>query len=101
VRYLTAIAIVSAFFATSASAVREFLILQEPQPAQRVEGVVLDSAGLPIEGMTVSDCTPKWSKILRSTTTDSKGHFDLSRHFDLPPKIRQDGLLPALRSSPV
>jgi hypothetical protein len=79
VRYLTTIAIVSAFFATSASAVREFVILDEPLPAQRVEGVVLDPGGAPIPDMTVSDCAPEWAAVLRSTTTDSKGHFRLSR----------------------
>jgi hypothetical protein len=79
VRCLTTIAIVSAFFATSASAVREFVILEEPLPAQRVEGVVLDPGGEPIPDMTVSDCTPQWAAVLRSTTTDSKGRFRLSR----------------------
>ena len=73
------IAIAGAFFATSVSAVREFVFLGEPLPAQRVEGVVLDPADAPIAQMTVSDCTPEWTAVLRSFTTDSKGHFSLSQ----------------------
>ena len=73
------IAIAGAFFATSVSAVREFVVLEEPLPAQRVEGVVLDPADAPITQMTVSDCTPEWTAVLRSPTTDSKGRFRLSR----------------------
>jgi hypothetical protein len=48
-------------------------------PAQRIEGIVLDPAGVPIPDMTVSDCTPEWTAVQRSTTTDSKGRFRLSR----------------------
>jgi len=29
--------------------------------------------------MTVSDCTPEWVAVQRSTKTDSKGHFRLSQ----------------------
>jgi hypothetical protein len=79
VRHLISIAIVSAVFATSAGAVREFVVLEEPLPAQLVEGTVLDPGGAPIPDMTVSDCTPQWAAVLRSTKTDSKGHFRLSR----------------------
>jgi len=66
------------FFATSASAVRELVQIEEPQPAQRVEGIVLDPSGAPIPNMTVSDCTEKWAATLRTTTTDSKGRFHFS-----------------------
>lgn len=62
-----------------ASAVREFGSLEEPLPAQPVEAVVLDPAGEPIPDMAVSDCTPEWAAVLRSTSTDSKGWFGLSR----------------------
>lgn len=79
VRPLITRAITWAFFATCASAVREFVILEEPLPAQRVEGVVLDPAGEPIPNMKVSDCTPEWTAARRSTTTDSKGRFRLSQ----------------------
>jgi hypothetical protein len=40
-----------------------------------VEGFVLDPSGAPIPEMTVTDCTEKWGAVLRSTKTDSKGHF--------------------------
>jgi hypothetical protein len=53
--------------------------MEEPLPAQRVEGVVLDPVDEPIPDMTVSDCTPEWAAVLRTTTTDSKGRFRLSR----------------------
>jgi hypothetical protein len=74
-------------------AVRELVIIEEAQLAQRVEGVVLDSSGAPISGMAVTDRTEGWVAVLRSTTTDSKGHFRFSQergkrlyylHFDHP-----------------
>lgn len=40
-----AIAVVCAFFVSSAKAVRELVTIDELQPAQRVEGVVLDPSG--------------------------------------------------------
>jgi hypothetical protein len=73
------IALMLAFFATSAGAVRELVIFEEPQLAQRVEGIVLDPSGAPIPDMTVTDCTEKWVADLRSTTTDTQGHFRFSR----------------------
>ncbi len=63
------------FFLTAAKAVRELVIIEKLQPAQRVEGVVLDPSGAPIPDMTVTDRTAEWVAVLRSTTTDSKGHF--------------------------
>jgi Carboxypeptidase regulatory-like domain len=75
----TAIALASAFFVTSARAARELVIIEELQPAQRVEGVVLDPSGAPIPDMTVTDRTEEWVAELRSTTTDSKGHFHFSQ----------------------
>jgi hypothetical protein len=59
-------------------AAREFVIIETPQPAQHVEGVVLDTLGAPISEMIVSDCDEKWAATLRSTTTDTKGHFRFS-----------------------
>ncbi len=60
-------------------AVRELVVIEELQPAQRVEGVVLDPSGAPIPDMTVTDCTEEWVSVLRSTTTDSKGRFRFSQ----------------------
>jgi hypothetical protein len=53
--------------------------IEEPQLAQRVEGVVLDPSGAPIPDMTVTDRTESWDAILRSTVTDGKGRFHFSR----------------------
>ena len=66
------------FFAASAYAVRQLVILEEPQLAQRVEGVVLDPNGDPIAGMTVTDRTEDGITILRSTSTDAGGYFRFS-----------------------
>ena len=74
----TAIALICAFFVTSAKAVRELVVIEELQPAQRVEGVVLDRSGAPIPNTTVTDRTEEWVAVLRSTTTDSNGHFRFS-----------------------
>jgi hypothetical protein len=73
-----AIALTCAFFATSAKAVRELVIIDEPQPAQRIEGVVLDPADAPIPDMTVTDRSKDGIVVLRSTKTDSKGYFSFS-----------------------
>jgi len=78
VRRAAAIAAICAFFVSSAKAVRELVTIDELQPAQRVEGVVLDPSGAPIPNMTVTDRTEEWVAVLRSTTTDSKGHFRFS-----------------------
>jgi hypothetical protein len=73
-----ATAVLCAAFVTSAKAVRELVVIEELQPAQRVEGIVLDPSGAPIPRMTVSDRTQGWAAVLRSTTTDSNGHFRFS-----------------------
>jgi len=78
-RQVTAIALVWIFLVTSAKAVRELVELEEIQHAQRVEGVVLDPSGAPISDMTVTDRTENWGAVLRSTTTDSKGHFRFTK----------------------
>jgi hypothetical protein len=78
VRRMIAIAVTWAFFVTCANAVRELVILEELQPAQRVEGVVLDPSGAPIPDMTVTDRTEDGVAVLRSTKTDGKGHFRFS-----------------------
>lgn len=48
VHRVAAIALIFAFFVASAKAVRELVVIEEPQPARRVEGVVLDPSGAPI-----------------------------------------------------
>lgn len=73
-----AIALACAFFMTPARAVRELVVIEELQPAQQVEGVVLDPSGAPIPDMTVTDRSEQWVAVLRSTKTDSKGHFRFS-----------------------
>jgi hypothetical protein len=73
-----AIAVLCAFFVSPAKAVRELVVIEELQPAQRVEGIVLDPSGAPIPNMTVTDRTEEWAAVLRTTTTDSDGHFRLS-----------------------
>ena len=74
-RRVMIIALAGAFCVASATAVRELVIIQEPQLAQRVEGIVLDPSGAPIPDMTVTDRTENGVVVLRSTKTDSKGHF--------------------------
>ena len=56
-------------------AVRELVIIDEPQLAQKLEGVVLDANGDPIADMTVTDRTENGVAVLRSTKTDRSGHF--------------------------
>lgn len=79
VRRAAAITLTCEFFGTSAEAVRELVVIEELQPAQRVEGIVLDPSGTPIPDMTVTDRTEKWGAVLRSTSTDSQGHFHFSQ----------------------
>ncbi|HKR83312.1 MAG TPA: carboxypeptidase-like regulatory domain-containing protein [Terriglobales bacterium] len=64
---------------TSARAVRELVVIEEPEAAQRVEGIVLDPTGAPIADMTVTDRTDDCKTVLRTTTTGSKGHFHFSK----------------------
>jgi len=66
-----AIAVLCALFVSSAKAVRELVVLEELQPAQRVKGIVLDPS-------TVTDCTEEWAAVLRTSTTDSNGQFRFS-----------------------
>jgi hypothetical protein len=74
-RWLIVIGLVCAFFVRPAKAVRQIVVIDEPQLAQRVEGFVLDPSGNPIPDMTVTDRTDNCEAVLRTTTTDSKGHF--------------------------
>ena len=74
-----AIALTLALLSVSANAVRELVEIEELQPAERLEDVVLDPSGAPIPDMTVTDRTDGWAAVLRSTTTDSKGHFRFSQ----------------------
>ncbi len=78
-RWVIAILLTCAFFSTSANAVRELVIIEEPQLAQRVEGVVLDPSGAPIPNMTVTDHTEDGAAVPRSTKTDSKGFFHFAK----------------------
>jgi CO dehydrogenase/acetyl-CoA synthase gamma subunit (corrinoid Fe-S protein) len=74
-RRVIVIALTGAFFVASARAVRELVAIEEPQLAQRVEGIVLDPSGVPIPDATVTDRTENGVAVLRTTKTDSKGHF--------------------------
>jgi hypothetical protein len=74
-RRVIVIALTSALFVASAQAVRELVVVQEPQLAQRVEGIVLDPSGAPIPDMSVTDRTENGVTVLRTTKTDSKGYF--------------------------
>jgi len=74
-RQVAAIALTCAFFVLPSMAVRELVIIDEPQLAQRLEGDVLDPNGDPIAEMTITDRTANCVAVLRSTKTDSRGHF--------------------------
>jgi hypothetical protein len=78
VRRALVIAITCLFLVASGMAVRQLVIIEEPQPARHVEGIVVDPSGAPIPDMTVTDCDDQWDTILRTTKTDSKGHFHFS-----------------------
>lgn len=60
-------------------AVREFVVLDEPLRAQRVEGAILDPVGASIPNVTVSDCERDGKAVLRTTKADAEGHFSLPR----------------------
>ena len=75
----TAIALACSLLVASAQAARELVIIEELQPAQRVEGIVLDPSGAPIADLTVTDRTQGWVAVLRSTKTDRNGHFRFSK----------------------
>jgi hypothetical protein len=77
-RRVIVIALTCAFFVSPAKAVRELVTIEEPQLAQRVEGIVLDPSGGPIPDMTVTDRTEDGGAVLRATKTDSNGHFHFS-----------------------
>ena len=74
-RRLMVIALACTFLTTSAKAVRELVILEQPQLAQRLEGIVLDPSGAPIADMTVTDRTENGVAVLRTTKTDDRGYF--------------------------
>jgi len=72
---VAAIAVTCVFFVPTAMAVRALVVIEKPQLAQKVEGVVLDPNGDPIPDMTVTDRTQDGVAVLRSTKTDRGGHF--------------------------
>ena len=74
-RRVILIALTCALLVASVQAVRELVVIQEPQLAQRVEGIVLDLSGAPIPDMSVTDRTEDGVTVLRTTKTDSKGYF--------------------------
>lgn len=78
-RLVITAALTCAVFVSSAKAVRELVIIKEPQPAQRVEGIVLDPSGAPVPEVVVTDRTQDGVTVLRSTGTDRKGHFQFSK----------------------
>jgi hypothetical protein len=75
---MVGIALTWAFFLSPAMAVRELVIIEEPQLAQRLEGTVVDPSGAPIANMIVTDRTEDGVTVLRTTKTDKKGHFHLA-----------------------
>ena len=75
----TAVALACAFFVGSAGAVRELVVIEQLQVAQRVEGVVVDTTGVPISDVIVTDRTENGVAVLRSTRTDSRGRFHFSK----------------------
>src|SRR5258708_2053981 len=91
-RQILAIALTCAFFVAYAIAVLELVVLEEPQLAQRLEGVVVDPSGAPILDMIVTDRTENGVAVLHTTQTGNEGHF----HF---PTQRGRQLLSSLRSS--
>ena len=72
---VAAIALRCEFFAPTAMAVRELVVIEKPQLAQKIEGVVLVPNGDPIPDMTVTDRTQNGVAVLRSTKTDRRGRF--------------------------
>jgi hypothetical protein len=72
------IVLTCAFFVVPAQAVRQLMVIEEPQLAQRVEGIVLDASGAPIPDMVVTDRAENCVAVLRTTKTNSKGHFQFS-----------------------
>ena len=79
-RQLVISVLTCAFFVASAMAVRELVVIEEPQLAQRVEGIVLAPSGAPVPNVTVTDRTENGVEVLRTTKTDSKGRFHFSSH---------------------
>jgi hypothetical protein len=74
-RQVIIVALACASFVASAQPVRQLVVIEEPQLAQRVEGIVVDPSGVPIPNMTVTDRTDNGVDVLRTTKTDSQGHF--------------------------
>jgi len=74
-RRVIVIALTCAFFVVSAKAVRELVVMERPELSQRVEGIVLDPSGAPIPDMIVTDRAENGVAVIRTTKTDSKGHF--------------------------
>jgi hypothetical protein len=62
-------------FALPARAGVELLILEKPMQAEKLAGVVVDSTGAPVSGVTIEDCNSAFDRVLQSTTTDATGHF--------------------------
>jgi hypothetical protein len=78
-RQVIAVVLTCVFLLVPASAVRVLVVIEEPQPAQRVEGIVLDPSGTPIPDIVVTDRTENGVTVLRSTKTNSEGRFHFSR----------------------
>ena len=78
VRRVSHILLAWALLVPSAMAIRELVELEELQPAQQAERIILDPSDTPIPNMKGTRLQG-WTAVLRSTTSDDKGYFRLSR----------------------
>jgi type II secretory pathway component PulC len=61
--------------ATFALAQMEIVEVEAPKHSKALAGIVKDPSGAEVEGVVVEERSSDWKTVLRSTTTDSKGHF--------------------------
>ena len=61
--------------ALSISAQQEIVVIEQPQSAKSVAGVVVDPSGAALSGVTVEERSQDWKVVLRATETDENGRF--------------------------